>query len=213
PDPAGIGHELLHPVDKATQVVVELLDRPGGHPQGCVGVLADLRERQASPRLLLGVELLVLDLPFDLRHFPLPTPESRSFRYLMSSVEPTLMRRDCTLAVVDPRTLQEIMGQGATRPETPAERREREQLEADLESSPVRGKPLRQRLRNFRPDPTSGVQALGGPTAWMRRLRAIEDAVEQHELQLGESWRALAGEVEGPAEVAAAGGELPDHWR
>ena len=105
------------------------------------------------------------------------------------------------------------MGQGATRPETPAERREREELEADLAASPVRGKPLRQRLRNFRPDPTSGVQALGGPTAWMRRLRAIEDAIEQHERQLGERWRALAEELDDPAEFAAAWLELADTWR
>jgi hypothetical protein len=74
------------------------------------------------------------------------------------------MRRDCTLAEVDPRTLQDLMGQGATQPETPRDRREREVLEADLESSPVRGRPLRQRLRNFRPDAESGVRALGGPT-------------------------------------------------
>jgi len=84
------------------------------------------------------------------------------------------------------------MGQGATRPETPQERRDREQLEADLESSPVRGRPLRQRLRNFRPDPESGVRALGGPTAWMRRLRAIEDELDRHEAQLDEAWRELA---------------------
>ena len=102
---------------------------------------------------------------------------------------------------MDPKTVNEIMSQGATHAETPQERREREQLEADLESSPVRGQPLPQRLRNFRPDPTSGVQALGGPTAWMRRLRAIEDAVEQHELRLGEAWQALAEEVEDPLRV------------
>jgi hypothetical protein len=113
---------------------------------------------------------------------------------------------------VDPRTLREIMGQGATRPETPQERREREQLEADLESSPVRGQPLRPRLRNFRPDSASGVQALGGPTAWMRRLRAIEDSVEQHERQLDESWRTLAEELEDPAEFAAAWHELAGSW-
>jgi hypothetical protein len=113
---------------------------------------------------------------------------------------------------VDPRTLNEIMSQGATRPETPRERREREQLEADLESSPVRGKPLRQRLRNFRPDPASGVQALGGPTAWMRRLRAIEEAVEQHERQLRENWRTLAQELEHPAEFAAAWREFAGNW-
>jgi hypothetical protein len=113
---------------------------------------------------------------------------------------------------VDPRTVREIMSQGAIRPETPRERREREQLEADLASSPVRGRPLRQRLRNFRPDPESGARALGGPTAWMRRLRAIEDAVEQHERQLDEQWRALAVEFEDATEFAAAWRELAGTW-
>src|SRR3954451_18062724 len=122
------------------------------------------------------------------------------------------IRPDCTLADVDPRTLREIMSEGATRPETPHERREREQLEADLESSPVRGKALRQRLRNFRPDPESGVRALGGPTAWMRRLRAIEVAVEQHERRLEEAWRTLAADLEAPAEFAAAWRELAESW-
>ena len=103
------------------------------------------------------------------------------------------------------------MSQGATRPETPRERRERELLEADLESSPVRGMPLPPRPRNFRPDPDSAVRALDGPTAWMRRLRAIEDAVEQHERQLGGTWSALAEELE-PAEFAAAWRELAASW-
>jgi hypothetical protein len=113
---------------------------------------------------------------------------------------------------VDPRTLREIMSEGATRPETPQDRRELEQLEADLKSSPVRGKPLRQRPRNFRPDPDAGVRALGGPTAWMRRLRAIEDTVEQHERRLGEAWTALAETVDDPAEFAAAWRELAESW-
>ncbi len=104
------------------------------------------------------------------------------------------------------------MNQGATRPETPRERRERETLEADLESSPVRGTPLRQRIRNFRPDPDSAVRALDGPTVWMRRLRAIEDAVEQHEQQLAETWRSLAEEVEDPARFAATWRELAGNW-
>jgi hypothetical protein len=104
------------------------------------------------------------------------------------------------------------MSQGATRPETPRERRERELLEADLESSPVRGMPLRQRIRNFRPDPESAVRALGGPTVWMRRLRAIEEAVEQHERQLWEAWRMLAEELEKPEAFAAAWQELAGNW-
>ena len=113
---------------------------------------------------------------------------------------------------MDPKTLREIMNEGATRPETPRERREREQLKSDLESSPVRGTPLRQRVRNFRPDAESAVRALGGPVIWMRRLRAIEDAVEQHERQLGEARRALAEELEDPREFAAAWRELAGNW-
>ena len=104
------------------------------------------------------------------------------------------------------------MNQGATRPETPRERRERETLEADLESSPVRGTPLRQRVRNFRPDPDSAVRALDGPTVWMRRLRAIEDAVDQHERQLAETWRRLAAELDDPDAFAAAWRELAGNW-
>ena len=104
------------------------------------------------------------------------------------------------------------MGQGATRPVTPRERREREALEADLESSPVRGTPLRQRVRNFRPDAESAVRAIGGPTAWMRRLRAIEDGIDQHDRQLSEAWRTLAEELEDPAEFAAAWRELAGNW-
>jgi hypothetical protein len=114
---------------------------------------------------------------------------------------------------VDPKTLREIMGQGATRPETPRERHEREVLEADLGSSPVRGRPLPQRLRNFRPDPESAVRALDGPTIWMRRLRAIEDAMEQHERRLGEAWRSLADKVDDPAEFSTAWRELAANWR
>ncbi len=113
---------------------------------------------------------------------------------------------------MDPRQLHEIMNQGATRPETPRDRYEREVLEAELDTSPVKGRPLRQRLRNFRPDPESAIRALGGPTLWMRRLRAIEEAMEQHERQLGSAWRRLAEELEDPDEFAEAWRELAGNW-
>ena len=104
------------------------------------------------------------------------------------------------------------MGQGAIGAETPRDREQRRAIEEDLASSPVKGRPLRQRLRNFRPDADRAIAALGGPTAWMRRLRAIEDAVEQHERRLGESWRTLAEEIEDPAEFSAAWQELAGNW-
>ena len=93
------------------------------------------------------------------------------------------------------------MRQGVTRPETPRDRREREALAEDMEGNPLAGAPLRQRIRNFRPTADAQLAALGGPLAWMRRLRAIELAMELHEQQLAEAyelrespaqWRALA---------------------
>ena len=77
----------------------------------------------------------------------------------------------------------------------------------------MRGAPLQSRPRNFRPDPESGARALSGPTAWMRRLREIEDETAAHETRLAEAWRELAREVADPAEFAAAWEELAAGWR
>ena len=87
------------------------------------------------------------------------------------------------------------MSQGAIRPETPRDREERRILEAELAVSPLTGRPLKQRLRNFRPGADSAIRALGGPTLWMRRLRTIENEIERHEAELGEHWLALAEEA------------------
>ena len=113
---------------------------------------------------------------------------------------------------MDERELKEIMGQGAIKPETPRDRRERELLREELDTSPVKGKALRQRLRNFRPDADSAIRALGGPTVWMRRLRAIEDELDRHEAQLAEAWRALADEVGEPDEFARLWRETAATW-
>ena len=79
----------------------------------------------------------------------------------------------------------------------------REALEADLEGSPVKGRPIRRRLRNFRPTEQTYLVALGGPLPWMRRLREIEDAVERHERRLEEAWREAAAGSRGDAEAFA----------
>ncbi len=94
------------------------------------------------------------------------------------------------------------MSQGAIRPETARDREERRVLEADLAVSPLTGKPLEQRLRNFRPGADSAIRALGGPTLWMRRLRTIENELERHEAELGELWLALAEEANDAEEFA-----------
>lgn len=93
---------------------------------------------------------------------------------------------------MDPREAKEILSQGAIRPETPRDREERRVIEADLATSPVKGQPLPERPRNFRPDPDAAVRALGGPTMWMRRLRAIEELFDEHVEQLDAAWRETA---------------------
>src|SRR5207253_10454550 len=62
---------------------------------------------------------------------------------------------------------------------------------------------LPMRLRNFRPDASAQLAALGGPVAWMRRLRAIELAIEQHERELAELWTTLLAEQGGDEERLA----------
>lgn len=104
------------------------------------------------------------------------------------------------------------MSQGAIRPETPSERRDRAVIEEELATSPVKGQPLRQRLRNFRPDADSAIRALSGPTVWMRRLREIEDELDRHERQLDAAWHELADEVSDAAEFARLWRETADRW-
>jgi hypothetical protein len=113
---------------------------------------------------------------------------------------------------MDPREVKAIMSQGAIRPETARDREERRVLEADLAVSPVKGKPLDQRLRNFRPGADSAIRALGGPAMWMRRLRAIETELERHEVELGECWQALAEEVADAEAFARAWRETASAW-
>jgi hypothetical protein len=113
---------------------------------------------------------------------------------------------------MDPRQLKEIMSQGPIRPETARDREERRALASDLADSPVKGRPLRQRLRNFRPDADAAIRALGGPTIWMRRLRAIEDELDGHEQQLEAAWHELAGEIDDADEFARLWHETARRW-
>jgi hypothetical protein len=114
---------------------------------------------------------------------------------------------------VDPREVKEIMSEGAIRPETSRDREERRILDADLATSPMKGQPLRPRLRNFRPDADTAIRALGGPALWMRRLREIEDGIEWHEVFLEDAWRTLAKEVAEPHEFARRWEETAETWR
>jgi hypothetical protein len=111
------------------------------------------------------------------------------------------------------REREAIMRQGVHGPETPRDRAERAALEEDLEENPLSGAPVRRRLRNFRPDASAQLAALGGPLAWMRRLRAIEDAVARHERELAEAHAALVEECAGdPDRLVREWRELAEEW-
>jgi len=90
-----------------------------------------------------------------------------------------------------------IMRQGVTLPETPRERRQLAGLAADLEDSPVVGKPLPLRLRNFRPNADRYLASLAGPLAYMVRLRQIDALTDALETALAAAWHELARECEG----------------
>jgi hypothetical protein len=92
-------------------------------------------------------------------------------------------------------------------PETPRQRREREALEEDLLSAPLRGKPLSLRLTNFRPMADAYLAAGRGPLAYMLRLHEIEMQTSDHAERLEEAWRSLALEREGAAP------EFEREWR
>jgi hypothetical protein len=96
-----------------------------------------------------------------------------------------------------------ILREGGVRELTPRELAEASLLEQDLQGSPLKDKPLRGRLRNFRPAVDSYVASLGGPLAYMQRLRQIELETEQHERRLAEAWRELADQCDGDASAFA----------
>jgi hypothetical protein len=104
-----------------------------------------------------------------------------------------------TLFCVKRPHAEEILGEWGIRDVTPPSRRERERVDADREINPHVGKPLRRRLRNFKPEADSYVASLGGPLPYMQRLRTIEAETEAH--------------LERLAEAYAQHGHDPAHWR
>jgi hypothetical protein len=117
---------------------------------------------------------------------------------------------------MDKRERERIFGQwGGTRiDDDPRDRVLGDAVARDLEGSPLVGKPVRYRARNFRPTPESYIASLGGPLPYMRRLRQIADETAEHERQLAEVRAELleltAGE---PTEFAARWEELAGRWR
>ena len=87
------------------------------------------------------------------------------------------------------------MRQGVVLPETPVDRRNLRGLLEDMRDNPLKGRRLRQRLRNFRPDAGSYLASLGGPLPYMARLREIDALTVAHELELREEFELLGGDA------------------
>jgi hypothetical protein len=98
---------------------------------------------------------------------------------------------------------ERILRQGVVKPETPRQRRQRDALAADLEGSPLVGKRLPSRLRNFRPSAEGYLASLGGPLPYMLRLREIAARTEALEAVLREAWLELAATCDGDAQLFA----------
>ena len=86
------------------------------------------------------------------------------------------------------------MRQGVVLPETPRDRANLAGLAEDIRESPLKGRALPLRLRNFRPDADSYLASLGGPRPYMARLRQIAALTAAHAQALEEAYAALGGD-------------------
>jgi hypothetical protein len=105
-----------------------------------------------------------------------------------------------------------IMSEGAIREDDPRDLARARRLAEDVDSSPLKGKRIRQRLRNFVAGPDSYVASMGGPLPWMQRRRMIEDETARHERRLANARRELAGTCRSEAELARRWRGIADGW-
>jgi hypothetical protein len=113
---------------------------------------------------------------------------------------------------MDRRERLAIMSEGAIRQDDPRDLARAETLAEGLEGSPLKGKPIRQRLRNFKAGADSYVASLGGPLPWMQRRRAIEEEIARHERLLAEALAELAASSRTDAELARRWGTIAERW-
>ena len=86
------------------------------------------------------------------------------------------------------------------------------QLEEDLSDSPVRGRALALRLKNFRPSASGYLASLGGPLPYMTRLRDIDEARQAHVERLADAHAALAEAFDDPVERDRQWREIVHAW-
>lgn len=104
------------------------------------------------------------------------------------------------------------MGEHQPRDLSAREQREADLRAADLDESPVSGKPLPRRMRNFSPSLEGYARSVVGPPAYAQRLRQIEDEVEAHLERLRVAREELRREVRDPRERGRRWRELAGRW-
>jgi hypothetical protein len=111
---------------------------------------------------------------------------------------------------VRPEERVALLREDVARVQTARERRQLEGVAEDLRSSPLRGRPLPLRLRNFRPSAEGYLASLGGPLPYMVRLREIEALTAEHERALAAERERLAAEA--PERFDDAWHEVVSRW-
>ncbi len=113
---------------------------------------------------------------------------------------------------MDRKEREWILGEWPVRDGTVPDRAESAVLERELEGSPLKGKPLPSRLRNFKPAVDNYVASLGGPLVYMQRLRQIENETADHEERLTAAWQALAESCSDPVQFAERWRRTAERW-
>lgn len=114
---------------------------------------------------------------------------------------------------MDRRERERILGEHAPHEQTLLEQRLADRLDEDLQGSPVRGKPLERRRRNFSLAADRYALSLAGPPAHSRRLREIEDEIAAHEERLAAAWvELIESHRDDPAAFARAWRALAGRW-
>jgi hypothetical protein len=105
-----------------------------------------------------------------------------------------------------------IMSEGAIREDDPRDLARARRLAEDVDGSPLKGKRIPQRVKNFVAGPDSYVASMGGPLPWMQRRRMIEDETARHERRLGEARRELAAACSNEVEFARRWRRVAAGW-
>jgi hypothetical protein len=113
---------------------------------------------------------------------------------------------------LDRRERERIMGEHQPRGPSERECRDAELLAADLTGSPVAGKPLPRRLRNFSSGAEGYARSVAGPPAYAQRLRRIEDETAEHLDRLRLASEELDREARNPDERDRRWREVAACW-